>query len=238
MLPRIGPLTLYGLLFTVAVLFALQGKTIASEPVDDVRIAASLLCYFAIMWTGSFALDRALKLSYERTTTRAFTAAGNNFELGIAVAIGVFGATSGQALAVVVGPLIEMPVLVALVYVALWANRRFTFAAAQGPEPRTASGAEPSIEEPHHDQHRNSAGCLRYRQDPAMRLLIIGGSDARHHGQAMRPEPRLQRPGDPGRRRRLPQLLYLRPPLPPFRRGAGCEGRLHRCFPDEDVSIY
>ena len=89
------------------------------------RIALPLLAYFALMWAGSFALGHRLRMSYERTTTLAFTAAGNNFELAIAVAIGVFGVTSGQALAGVVGPLIEVPVLVGLVYVALWARRRY-----------------------------------------------------------------------------------------------------------------
>jgi ACR3 family arsenite transporter len=125
-LPRIGPAALYGLLFTVVVLFALQGDTITSRPLDVVRIALPLLSYFVLMWAGSFLLGRRLGLGYERTTTLAFTAAGNNFELAIAVAIGVFGVTSGQALAGVVGPLIEVPVLVALVYVALWARRFFT----------------------------------------------------------------------------------------------------------------
>jgi arsenite transporter len=124
-LPRIGPAALYGLLFTIVILFALQGDTITSRPLDVARIAVPLLAYFAVMWTGSFALGYALKMSYPRTATLAFTAAGNNFELAIAVAIGVFGVTSGQALAGVVGPLIEVPVLVALVYVALWARRRF-----------------------------------------------------------------------------------------------------------------
>jgi ACR3 family arsenite transporter len=124
-LPRIGPAALYGLLFTIVILFALQGDTITSQPLDVARIALPLLAYFALMWTGSFALGHALGMSYPRTTTLAFTAAGNNFELAIAVAIGVFGVTSGQALAGVVGPLIEVPVLVALVYVALWARRRF-----------------------------------------------------------------------------------------------------------------
>jgi ACR3 family arsenite transporter len=124
-LPRIGPLALYGLLFTVVVLFALQGETILDQPLDVARIALPLLAYFALMWVGSFALGLRLGLSYERNTTLAFTAAGNNFELAIAVAIGVFGVTSGQALAGVVGPLIEVPVLVGLVYVALWARRRF-----------------------------------------------------------------------------------------------------------------
>ena len=123
-LPRIGPFALYGLLFTIVVLFALQGDAITSQPLDVVRIALPLLVYFALMWAGSYALGRAVGLGYERTTTLAFTAAGNNFELAIAVAIATWGATSGQALAGVVGPLIEVPVLVALVYVSLWLRRR------------------------------------------------------------------------------------------------------------------
>lgn len=125
LLPRIGPAALYGLLFTIVILFALQGDTITNQPLDVARIAMPLLAYFAVMWAGSFVLGYGLGMTYERTTTLAFTAAGNNFELAIAVAIGVFGVTSGQALAGVVGPLIEVPVLVALVYVALWARRRF-----------------------------------------------------------------------------------------------------------------
>ncbi|MDQ6688036.1 MAG: ACR3 family arsenite efflux transporter [Actinomycetota bacterium] len=125
LLPRIGPVALFGLLFTVVILFALQGHTITSQPLDVARIALPLLAYFGLMWAGSFALGYRLQLSYERTTTLAFTAASNNFELAIAVAISVFGVTSGQALAGVVGPLIEVPVLVGLVYVALWARRRF-----------------------------------------------------------------------------------------------------------------
>ena len=124
-LPRIGPVALYGLLFTVVILFALQGETITSKPFDVARIALPLLAYFALMWGVSFVLGLRLGLSYEKNATVAFTAAGNNFELAIAVAIGVFGVTSGQALAGVVGPLIEVPVLVGLVYVSLWAKNRF-----------------------------------------------------------------------------------------------------------------
>jgi arsenical-resistance protein len=124
-LPRIGPVALWGLLFTVVLLFALQGEKITNEPLDVARIALPLLAYFALMWTGAFALAKRLGLGYSRSASVAFTAAGNNFELAIAVAISVFGVTSGQALAGVVGPLIEVPALVALVYVALWARRRF-----------------------------------------------------------------------------------------------------------------
>ena len=124
-LPKIGPVALYGLLFTVVVLFALQGQRITSEPLQVARIALPLLGYFAVMWSTGFAVGRRLRLSYHRTAALAFSAASNDFELAIAVSIGVFGATSGQALAGVVGPLIEVPVLVGLVYVALWAKRRF-----------------------------------------------------------------------------------------------------------------
>ena len=124
-LRAIGPWALYGLLFTIVVLFALQGDQITSRPLDVVRIALPLLAYFAIMWGGGYLLGAVIGLGYERTTTLAFTAAGNNFELAIAVAIATYGATSGQALAGVVGPLIEVPVLVALVYVSLALRRRF-----------------------------------------------------------------------------------------------------------------
>jgi ACR3 family arsenite transporter len=130
-LPKIGPFALYGLLFTIVVLFALQGEAIIAQPMDVVRIALPLLVYFAIMWAGSFLFGKAVGLNYERSTTLAFTAAGNNFELAIAVAIATFGAASGQALAGVVGPLIEVPVLVGLVYVSLWARRFFRAPALQ-----------------------------------------------------------------------------------------------------------
>ncbi|HWJ82527.1 MAG TPA: ACR3 family arsenite efflux transporter [Nocardioides sp.] len=130
-LPRVGPWALYGLLFTIVVLFALQGDTITNRPADVARIALPLVAYFALMWGGSMLLAHRLGLGYRRSTTVAFTAAGNNFELAIAVAIAVFGVTSGQALAGVVGPLIEVPVLVGLVYVSLWARRHFPDAATE-----------------------------------------------------------------------------------------------------------
>lgn len=124
-LPKVGPWALYGLLFTIVILFALQGEQITSHPLDVVRIALPLLAYFLLMWGGGFLLGRALGFSYERTTTLAFTAVSNNFELAIAVAIATFGVTSGQALAYVVGPLIEVPVLVGLVYVSLALRKRY-----------------------------------------------------------------------------------------------------------------
>ncbi|KAA3639980.1 MAG: arsenical-resistance protein [Armatimonadetes bacterium] len=123
-LPKIGPVALWGLLFTIVVMFALQGENITSKPLDVVRIAIPLLAYFGIMWFGSFFVGYRMRFSYDKNTAMAFTAAGNNFELAIAVAIGVFGITSGEALAGVIGPLIEVPALVALVYVALQLRQR------------------------------------------------------------------------------------------------------------------
>jgi len=132
-LPRIGPWALYGLLFTIVILFALQGERITGRPLDVIRIALPLLAYFAVMWGGGYVVGAALGLGYPRTTTLAFTAAGNNFELAIAVAIATYGATSGQALAGVVGPLIEVPVLVALVYASRALRPRFGNARSDSP---------------------------------------------------------------------------------------------------------
>ena len=123
-IPFISPFALYGLLFTIVVMFALQGQAITADPLRLAGVAMPLLLYFAIMWGVAFAVGRRNGLSYAKTATLAFTAAGNNFELAIAVSISVWGVSSRQALAGSVGPLIEVPVLVALVYVSLWLRRQ------------------------------------------------------------------------------------------------------------------
>ena len=123
-LPRLGPWALYGLLFTIVVMFALQGQAITSDPLTVARVSVPLLLYFAIMWAVAFAAGRSSGFGYARTAALAFTAAGNNFELAIAVSISVWGVSSRQALAGVIGPLIEVPVLVGLVYVSLGLRQR------------------------------------------------------------------------------------------------------------------
>jgi ACR3 family arsenite transporter len=123
-LPRIGPWALYGLLFTIVVMFSLQGQAITSDPVQVIKVAIPLLLYFFLMWSIAFAVGKQSGLDYPRTSALAFTAAGNNFELAIAVCISIWGVTSQQALAGVIGPLIEVPVLVALVYLSLWLRPR------------------------------------------------------------------------------------------------------------------
>jgi len=142
-LPKVGPWALYGLLCTIVLLFALQGDAITSQPLDVVRIALPLLAYFALMWTIGIVTGKLLGLGYARATTLAFTAAGNNFELAIAVAIGTFGATSGEALAGVVGPLIEVPVLVGLVSVSLWIARSWFRTDPTATDPDSAVAARP-----------------------------------------------------------------------------------------------
>ena len=129
---RLAPTAMIGLLFTVAVMFSLRGGDIVRLPWDVFRIAVPLALYFVIMFAASFWMSKRLGFSYEETTTLAFTAASNNFELAIATTIGIFGIASGAAFAAVIGPLIEVPVLVNLVNVALWAKRRFP-----GPAPAT-----------------------------------------------------------------------------------------------------